>query len=114
MQVNKNIIMLSFIFILCSCGKIKVETTPIKTEPVTFGPDFQKAAEFCDQRYGVGSVESEDCFQDYRRFLSPKIQFDLSSITSFCKDRYTVEGDIVGCEDDLLNIINQVNSGTKE
>lgn len=92
------------LFIMVSCGKIIVDTNI--PDNITFGPDFQKAIEFCDNRYGINSEESEECFNDYRLFLSPRIQLDLASINTFCKGRYTTEEEIAACENDLLNIIN--------
>ncbi len=99
------------LLLIVSCGKIKVETTPVKVETnlpksIGFGPDFQKAADFCDERYGKDTTESEDCFKDYRTFLSPKIAFDLANLDSFCNGRYTAIDDVKSCEDDLLSIIS--------
>ena len=92
------------ILILVSCGKVKVETTPIKTSDIQFGPDFEKAIQVCDDRYGTGTQDSEACFLDYRTFLSPKVGVDFNSIASWCKANYTTSVDIKGCQSDLLSI----------
>lgn len=101
--------------LLVSCGKIKIEPKPIEVktdipESIAFGPDFAKAAEFCDARYGANSVESESCFEDYRRFLSPKLQVDFGSINQFCKSNYAAPQDILACEQEILDIFK--GSGT--
>ncbi|MCK9370511.1 hypothetical protein M0R04_11425 [Candidatus Dojkabacteria bacterium] len=98
-----------FSLLLCSCGKIKVETNKLESDPVNFGPDFKAASEICDARYGVKTQESDDCFKDYRTYLSPKISFDLGSITDFCNKTYANPSDVSGCTDDLLGIIEGLN-----
>ena len=86
-----------------SCGKIKVQAET----PTDFkvGPDFAYAAEFCDERYGVYTQQSEECFLDYRTYLSPKVTLDFASINTFCKASYGSPEDIKGCQSDLLAII---------
>lgn len=91
------------LLLIISCGKIKVETDIPKN--FTAGADFKTASEFCDNRYGYKTKDSEDCFNDYRKYFSPKLSLDLASIESFCKSNYTNETDILGCQTDLLNII---------
>lgn len=93
--------------LLVSCGKIRVETNVPKQ--VTFGPNFEQAAKFCDERYGQSTIEAEDCFKDYRTFLSPKVTLDLASIQTFCKGSYSTPEDIKGCEADLLDIIKNIS-----
>lgn len=101
------------LLLLVSCGKIKVETSKLETGPVNYGPDFKAATEICDTRYGVGTIESEECFKDYRSYMSPKISFDLGSITDFCNKTYKNDVEISGCAEDILSIIEGVNNGKK-
>ena len=89
--------------LLTSCGKVKVTTD--LPDQVKFGPNFEEASLFCDNRYGYQTVESEACFQDYRTFLSPKITLDLASIRTFCKGSYSDQEEIEECEKDILAII---------
>ena len=93
---------LAILILLASCG-VKV-TTDVPNK-VAFGPDFEAAALFCDNKYGAHTIESEECFQDYRTFLSPKISIDLASIESFCKAGYATPEEVAGCQQDLLGII---------
>ena len=92
-----------FSILAIGCGKVKVQTD--LPDKVHFGPDFEQASLFCDNKYGVGTPQSEDCFQDYRTFLSPKISIDLASIQTFCKGSYSSVDEIAQCEKDLLDII---------
>ena len=94
---------LIILFLFASCGKIKVETNV--PDNIKFGADFQHASDFCDSRYGVGTIQSEECFMDYRTYLSPKVTLDLASIDSFCKASYSSLDDIKGCQQDILAII---------
>lgn len=91
------------LFLIISCGKIKVETN-LPTS-VKFGPDFEAASAFCDTKYGKDTQASEECFQDYRQYLKPKVTFDLTSIENFCRTNYSTSEDVRGCTDDLLDII---------
>lgn len=98
----KSLATLTLLLLLTSCGKIKVEA---QVPDVKFGPNFEQASLFCDNKYGVGTVASEDCFEDYRKFFSPRIELDLASISNFCKGSYTTVEEIQACEQDLLDII---------
>jgi hypothetical protein len=89
--------------LIISCGKIKVNTD--LPDDFKVGPDFKYAAEFCDERYGKASQQSEECFIDYRTYLSPKVTLDFASINTFCKASYGSPEDIKGCQSDLLSII---------
>lgn len=95
--------------ILVSCGKVRVgvETTPIAPIQATFGPDFEKAIEVCEGRYGKGSPDAEACFLDYRHFLSPSISIDLSNISDICRKRYTDPVAIATCESDMIAIFSK-------
>lgn len=99
--------LLTILFCLVSCGKIKVETNVPKK--INFGPDFVVIAEFCDNRYGIDTSEAESCFKDYRTFLSPKVTLDLASIQTFCKGNYTTQEEIETCESNLLDIIKNAS-----
>lgn len=98
----KSLATITLLLVLCSCGKIKLEA---QVPDVKFGPNFEQASAFCDNKYGVGMQASEECFEDYRKFLSPRVQVDLASISNFCQGSYTTPEDIQGCEKDLLEII---------
>ena len=93
------------LFLLISCGKVQVQTSPIP--PLTIGPDFEKAINVCDSRYGINTVDSEACFLDYRTYLSPKIGINFNSLTSYCQTVYSNPIDIKGCESDLLAILKK-------
>lgn len=98
----KSLAVLTLLLLLTSCGKIKVEA---QVPDVKFGPNFEQASLFCDNKYGVGTVASEDCFEDYRKFFSPRIELDLASISNFCKGNYSTPEEIKECEKELLDII---------
>ena len=74
-------------------------------EKISFEPDFKNAIETCDNRYGVGTEESEDCFQDFRDYYKTSIGFDFSGLIEFCEERYNTELEIEACQDELLDII---------
>lgn len=86
---------------------IKVETDI--PESIALEPNFEKAIKVCDNKYGVGTIEAEDCFQDFRNFYSPRLTIGLDSIVNYCLNRFTEESDIVECESDLLDILSGVS-----
>lgn len=97
---------LMLLLLLCSCGKVKLEA---QVPDVKFGPNFEQASAFCDNKYGVGTVASEECFEDYRKFLSPRIEVDLASISNFCKGSYSTPEEVKECEQELLDIIKNAS-----
>jgi len=88
---------------LIACGKpLRVEVrTP---EGINFGPDFRGALELCDSRYGYRSLESEECFNDYRTYFQIKLSLDLDSITQYCQ-KYPTEEERQTCEENLLEML---------
>jgi hypothetical protein len=89
----------------------KVTGVPDKTTS-TIGPDFVAASRFCDERYGQGTVQAEDCFRDFRQYSNIKVELDLKSILEFCKDAYpNSQADLDACYKDLsLALIDALRS----
>lgn len=90
------------LLLLVSCGKIKIDTKPIKVEKpgplnVYVGPDFKAAAQFCDDRYGFKTEQSELCFMDFRNYLSLSVQADADLIQNYCDGRFTENTEIEQC-----------------
>ena len=106
----KVINVLILLVLLTACGaKIQhVVTTPEGVD-VEVGPKFREAAEFCDERYGFRTEDSEKCFLDYRNYYTLKLQFDLSSMEDFCKQYYeeSSNSNIDGCIDDLTSLFSK-------
>jgi ABC-type Fe3+/spermidine/putrescine transport system ATPase subunit len=80
-----------------SCGK-----TEIVTKDVEIGPDFKKAAKFCDDRYGKKTEESEQCFLDYREYFDIELELNtkiinIEDIIDFCEDNYVQPIEIINC-----------------
>jgi hypothetical protein len=88
--------------------RIDAEAEIIAPESLEFGPDFEKASEFCDNRYGPGTDESEACFQDYRNYYSIQLGLDLEALVDFCEERAV--GDVEACIEDLTNILSEVRN----
>ena len=88
---------------ILSCGKIDVKVD--KIDPVNFGPDFAKAIEICDTRYGKNTIESDQCFKDYRTYFSPKVTIDPISLGNFCNSQYNNPIEIQLCKDNLTKIL---------
>jgi len=116
MKIN----LLMILILLCSCGKFKHEVSGVPTSykidaPHDFklGPDFEKAAKFCDDRYGKDTPEAEACFQDYRTYTTLKIAIDLKAITSFCKESYTDTIDIQSCVEDITKLLESLTGSIK-
>lgn len=107
------------ILILCllvSCGvNVNVkQKTPIKAEPITFGPDFEGAAAFCDERYGDNTEEAEACFIDYREYFKINLGIDTKSIEKFCNDSYTTEEAREQCITDLTDAISNIGGNNEQ
>jgi hypothetical protein len=95
--------------LIISCG-VKHEHTikGFDGTSVNFGPNFNDAANICDNRYGYKTKESEDCFKDYRDYTSIKIVLDLSGIEEFCNKTYIDQEEVTACAQDLLEILTKV------
>lgn len=95
--------------LLVSFGtKNKVDVSPIKVEipkDFTIGPDFEKAAIFCDEYWGYRTAEARACFKDYTGFFSLKL--DISSIVDYCKGKYVDQAEVDQCEEDIRNIFSR-------
>jgi hypothetical protein len=91
--------------------EIKVDAPEIP-ENITVGPDFEKAALFCDNRYGVLTDAAEECFYDYRNYYKVNVKLDINSIIEFCEQSYG-EGEEAteACIEDLITLFNQYTSG---
>jgi len=106
----KNIIIL---LLVVSCGKLKIDTKPVKIENpgplnVYVGPDFKAAAEFCDNRYGVKTEASEECFMDFRNYLSLTVSADTELVADYCGGRFTETADIEQCKIDFEDYFNDL------
>lgn len=98
----KFISILAFTLFIFSCG-VELEI-PETNQNVSFGPDFEGAAEFCDERY-ENEIEAEKCFNDYREYLSITIGLDLSDIFEYCESHNNTEEEIITCEEQLTSIL---------
>ena len=102
----KYLIILLLIF-GCSKHKIKiegVEDIKIETpETISIEPNFESAAEFCDDRYGYMTEEAELCFEDFRDYYDFNIGLDLENLVEFC-ETYDSE-DVDNCLDDLIKLM---------
>ncbi len=100
------------ILLTCSCGKLKHDVDvkapkDLKIETpteFTYGPDFDKAAKFCDDRYD-NADEAEACFQDYRDYMKIEIGFNVDALETFCSKYEDVEA----CVDELRDLFRLVN-----
>lgn len=93
------------LFIISSCGKIKVEPT----KDVNFGPSFDKAIEICNKFYGVDTPKAESCFDDYRNYFNVKVKLDLMSILDFCSSEYVDSEQMSKCINDLKDLFGNIN-----
>lgn len=99
--------LLIILTLLTSCGlKTKVSGGLTPTE-IKVQPDFARAAEICDDRYGVGTDEAEACFKDFRSYYDVEVSLNLASITKFCKENYINADDIKQCVIDLSNVLKK-------
>jgi hypothetical protein len=91
---------------LTSCG-VKIKGLDnIKPEVnAKVGPDFEGAANFCDERYGYKTAESEACFEDYRDYFDVEVKLDVLSINKFCEEAYTDQEEIDTCIKDLIGVM---------
>jgi hypothetical protein len=78
---------------------------------ISVNPDFRKAAEFCDERYGSKTKGSEECFKDFRDYYSVKLSVDLDSIERYCEEHYLKAGDVTNCIDEMVSLIAAVKKG---
>jgi len=97
--------------LLISCGKIehkiKGEAKVDVPTNISFQPDFEKAAKFCDDRYGVKTQASEECFDDFRNYYELEVKVDLSAITDFCS-KYDTQESINNCTNELLALFSSM------
>lgn len=107
------------LILMVSCGKFthKIVGVPEKVKvdvPSEFkvGPDFEKAAKFCDDRYGKDTNEAEDCFQDYRNYTKLNIGINIDALSGFCDDNYSEQNDKEKCLQELIDLLKQLNSLT--
>lgn len=101
------LILIFNILFFTACG-VKLNVKGV--DDVKVGPNFQKGAEFCDDRYGKGTDKAERCFEDYREYFNVKITFDVSSILDFCEEQNQTQQDIDECVDDILNLFGETNN----
>ena len=104
-EVVKYISILTFLFFIFSCG-VKLDLNDTK-QNVVFGPDFEGAARFCEERY-ENEVDAEKCFTDYREYLNLTVGLDLTEIINYCESHYSTPEDIIGCEDQLTALLGGV------
>jgi hypothetical protein len=112
--MSKLITLLALILTV-SCAKIKHELEGEAKakidapESISFEPDFEKAAQFCDNRYGVGTEAAEDCFQDFRNYYDLEVKVDLDAISNFC-DKYDTQEEVNSCTSELLALFNSMGA----
>lgn len=104
---------LLFLTVFSSCGmhiggldkaKMKIEGIP---DELTLGPDFEKAAQICNEFYGKGTEEAAVCFSDYRNYY--KIGLDFSSIDDYCARKYNQDQDVNDCFNDLTDLLDKIS-----
>lgn len=110
----KNLLILTVLITLVSCGKLKHEIegeakVEVPESRISFEPDFEKAAAFCDERYGVKTEASEDCFEDFRDYYELEIKVDLDAIEEFC-NKYDTQDEIENCTSELLGLFGSMGA----
>lgn len=98
---------------VASCSKhdvsLKVSGLDQVPDSFEFGPDFERAAKFCDDRYLPDVEAAEACFEDYRNYFRLEISFDLESVVSFCEAEYGEQTDSSSeCIDDLFRLFDSL------
>lgn len=111
------------LFTLCfSCSKHSLKVKGLDNikakidapEAIELGPDFEKAANFCDNRYLPDFDAAESCFEDYRTFYAIKVTLDLTGILDFCEANYSNNQDVEECISDLTDILNNALNNEEE
>lgn len=86
-------------------NKIEIENKPIKLEVRI---QIQEASYECNKRFGYNTDESNACFLAYLQFLKIDISLDVQSIQDYCNERYTKPKDKTECENQLMDILEQL------
>lgn len=98
------------LLMLAGCGfELRHKGIP-KEVDASVGPDFEKAAQFCDERYGKMSEEAESCFQDYRDYTKIRVVLDLEAIEDFCYKSYIDPIEQAKCVSDVAQIFDAILS----
>lgn len=92
----KFLIILITLISLISCGIDIEHEIPDTKQTVVFGPDFEGAAAFCDERY-EDAMEAEECFQNYVNYLSVDANISTDNIQSYCESQFEDQLDIDEC-----------------
>jgi hypothetical protein len=101
------------LLLLTSCGFTLTHRGIPSTVNANIGPDFEKAAKFCDDRYGEKSDEAESCFQDYRDYTKIRVVLDMQAIEDFCNKNYTDDTEKTKCISDVAQIFDSILSEGK-
>lgn len=141
------LIILTFLFGGCSKhnvnlkgvpSKIQVEVPPMEVKPIEVTPievkpieltvhivtELGKASDLCNERFGVNSELSNECFMAYLTYYKIDIGFDMSSIETYCDKTYPDNTDYAECLNDLQDLLsglynnnngqNNENNGNKK
>ncbi len=91
---------------LLSCGKMdhNIKGIPDHIEAdAKIDDGYEDLYDFCDNRYGYMTSESDTCVEKGLAYRGFKLGFDFKSITEFCKDAE----DIVACENLFINTLKK-------
>lgn len=99
--------------LMTSCGKLKVEAEIPNTEQtveatIRIDIPYKEVAEFCDERYGIKTEDSESCFEDYRNFLQIEFKIDediTAQLPTACATAYSTPEEISLCETELALLL---------
>jgi len=83
-------------------NEFKVE--PIEVN-VAIDHGFQEMSNLCNQRYGHNTEESNECFEDMLTFYDSELSIDTENIKGYCQDTYETNEEVIGCQQDLLELL---------
>lgn len=106
------IILLVMIVIVSSCGKkIKLEhkvSAPENlnvntTSDININRNFREVYDFCDERYGYMTEDSEECIDDILR-MKVSVDTDLDDVILGCKESENEEA----CQNDIVDLLDKL------
>jgi len=100
--------LLILILLLSSCGKLDINTKPIKgdiktTSKVVLDDGYIRLIKFCDKRYGKDTEESKECIKD--GLLYRQVQVNVTGeidIPVLCEQSLGNQDDCIADISDLI------------
>lgn len=103
----KKLFLITFLLLITACGKVKHNVSiPNTTQTIEIDLGFEKAAQFCDSRYGdevnqaTGELKAEECFMDYRNFVDLGLE-----VGNFCELQYDTKEEVDACKKELRELV---------